>query len=536
MRVRRRLARWMVSALSLALLSGAAAQVGAQDISAGNSFLDRPARIRVYNVPLLDALRDLERRSGVALAYSPSLLPSGVRVTCACDTVTVRAALRSMLVRTAFGFRETDGQVMLFPTATDAATRAVIAARDTAGSTTPTRDAARSIADIRSLRPDSATISGAVTTDAGAPIPSALVSLPSLRRSTTTNDAGVYRFVVPLDRVVTRAETLHVLRLGFRPAQVVFPIAAGDARVDVAMTTQVVALDQVVVTGTAGNQERGAQPALVASIDAAEIMAKAPIRDINELLHGRTSGVSMTTASGTSGANTRIDIRGQASVSLSNYPLVFVDGIRVLAGPRTVAQAPGGPSFGAGGQQFNALNDLNPDDVERIEIVKGPAAATLYGADASAGVIQILTKRGRLGSRRMNAKVTSEYDDIDPNFTPYSNYARCTPDLVDPTSSNPLCKGQAPGAVVSDNVLLRNNAFTHGVNGSITYAAQGGGDTYGYYGSFSATNERGTAAANVLNHRTGRVSFNVITSSALSLDATLSVVRADDRLPQGDQS
>lgn len=529
-----RVARWMTSALSLAMLSGAVARANAQTARTGDPFLERPARIRVYNVPLLDALRDLERRSGVALAYSPSLLPSGVRVTCDCDAVTVRDALRSILLRTTFGFRETDGQVMLFPSTP--VERSTIAARDTANTSAASRATPRSIADIRSLRPDSATVSGTVTTDAGAPIASALVSVPALRRSTATNDAGTYRFVIPLDRLATRAETLRVLRLGFRPAEVVFAIAAGDARVDVAMVTQVVALDQVVVTGTTGNQERGAQAALVASIDAAEIMAKAPIRDINELLHGRTSGVSMTTASGTSGANTRIDIRGQASVSLSNYPLVFVDGVRVLAGPRGVAQATGGTTFGAGGQQFNALNDLNPDDVESIEIVKGPAAATLYGADASAGVIQILTKRGRVGVRRFSEKLTTEYDDIDPNFTPYSNYARCTAALVAPSSTNPLCRGLAAGTVVSDNVLVRNDAFNHGANGSLNYAAQGGGDTYGYYGSLSAANERGTVLGSFLNHRTGRVSFNVIASPTLSLDASLSVIRADDKLPQGDQS
>src|SRR4029079_6321926 len=86
-----------------------------------------------------------------------------------------------------------------------------------------------------------------------------------------------------------------------------------------------VALDQIVVTGTAGNQEVKAQSAVVATIDAADLMAKASILNVNELLSARTPGVSLTVASGASGANTRIDIRGQASISLSNNPLVFVD-------------------------------------------------------------------------------------------------------------------------------------------------------------------------------------------------------------------
>jgi TonB-linked SusC/RagA family outer membrane protein len=538
MAVRRRIGRCLVSALMFAPISGMAVRAQAQTGATrpAESFLDRPARIRVYNTPLLEALRDLERRSGVALAYSPSLLPGRIRVTCACDTLTVRDALRVMLSRTAFEFREADGQVLLFPITTDAVARLPVVSRDSAPSRATISANPTPIGEGRLLRPDSTTITGTVTTDAGTPIGSAFVSLPALRRSTTTSDAGTYRFVIPLDRLMTRAETLHVLRLGFRPAEIAFSIAPGDVTVDVAMATQVVALDQVVVTGTAGNQERGAQAALVASVDAAEITEKTPVRNVNELLHGRVSGVSMTTASGTSGANTRIDIRGQASVSLSNYPLVFVDGVRVISGPRSVAQAPGGASFGAGGQQFNALNDLNPDDIESIEIVKGPAGATLYGADASAGVIQILTKKGRVGVRRFSTRATTEYDDIDPNFTPFDNYGRCTALLVVPSSANPFCRNQTVGSVVSDNVLRRNDAFNHGAGGALSYSVDGGGDTYGYYGSFSAANERGTTLGSFLNHRTGRVSFNVVASPKLTLDASIGVVRADDRLPQGDQS
>ena len=520
----------------LALVVSAAREMSAQGTPAGNSFLDRQARIRVYNVPLLDALRDLERRAGIALAYSPSLLPGSVRVTCGCETMTVRDALRVLLSNTAFAFRESDGQIMLFPVDHEVATRPALPGRDTSNLTPRARAESLPVGETRSAGPDSATITGTVTTEAGTPLASALVTLPALHRSAITNDAGVYRFVVSAERLVTRPETLRVMRLGFKPSGTVFSLARGETRVDISMTTQAVALDQVLVTGTAGNQLRRAQPALVGSIDAAEIMSKAPARDVNELLHGRLTGVSMTTASGTSGANTRIDIRGQASVSLSNYPLVFVDGVRVVAGPRAVTQAPGGTTFGAGGQQFNALNDLNPDDIESIEIVKGPAAATLYGADASAGVIQILTKKGRAGIRRFSEKITTEYDDIDAAFTPYGNFAKCTAALVSAASQNPLCRGRAEGAVVSDNVLLRNKAFTRGSMGAVNYAAQGGGDTYGYYGSFSASNERGTTHDSFLNHRTGRMNVNLAASPTLSIDASVGLMRSDDRLPQGDQS
>src|SRR5690606_22423386 len=107
------------------------------------------------------------------------------------------------------------------------------------------------------------------------------------------------------------------------------------------------------------------------------------------------------------------------------------------------------------GQAPSALNDLNPEDIESIEIVKGPAAATLYGADASAGVIQIITKRGRIGSRTFAQDITVEYDAIEPNFEVPTNYARCTAAVVAPNSPNPLCRNQEVGTVVSDNPAQR---------------------------------------------------------------------------------
>src|SRR4029079_4737471 len=199
-----------------------------------------------------------------------------------------------------------------------------------------------------------------------------------------------------------------------------------------------------------------AQSAVVATIDAADLMAKASILNVNELLYARTPGVSLTVASGASGANTRIDIRGQASISLSNNPLVFVDGVRITSGAR------GTVGNGVGGQTLNALNDINPEDIESIEIVKGPAAATLYGSDASAGVIQVLTKKGRTGVRRFSQRLTMEYDNVDPNFTPFSNYGGCNAAAGAGTSKSVLCVGKTVGTVVSDNVLERNNVFNNG--------------------------------------------------------------------------
>jgi TonB-linked SusC/RagA family outer membrane protein len=510
--------------------SGATAQAASP--SAVTSLLERPARLRVRDATLADALGELERRSGVSLAYSPSLLTNKRVQRCACADVTVAGALAELLADTPFTFRESSGEIVIVPIALpdeSAAIRTPIPTTETTGALGLVMPAASSAID-------SATVTGRVTTDAGTPIGAAVVSIPSLRLSATTNDAGVYVIPIPSDRFVARSDSLRVTRIGYRPATVRFTMQSGRVTVDVTMSAQAVSLEQVVVTGTAGNQERRAQAAVVSTIDASEITSKAPVLDVNELLYARTPGVSMTKGSGTSGSNTRIDIRGQASISLSNYPLVFIDGVRVTAGPRSVVSAPGGTTAGAGGQQLNALNDLNPDDIESIEIVKGPAASTLYGSDASAGVIQILTKKGRLGSEKFTQTITTEYDKIDPNFTPYAAYGACTAALVAANSPNPLCRGKAVGTVVSDNVLTRNDVFDNGLAGSLQYTMRGGNDAFGFYGSFGTDYERGTTPSSYLKHRSGRLNATWNATPKIHLEISAPLSRIDDRLPQGDQS
>lgn len=380
------------------------------------------------------------------------------------------------------------------------------------------------------------TVGGRVTSEGGAPISDAIVTIRRLRLSTRTNDAGVYRIVVPAGQITGNPDTLRIIRLGYAPVERVVTLGSGAVTVDVSMRTEAVSLDQVVVTGTAGNQERKAQSAVVASINAADLAAKAPISNVNEMLTGREPGVSLTQASGTSGANSRIDIRGQASISLSNQPLVFIDGVRMSASQRTVAQAPGGTTSGAGGQAFSALNDLNIDEIESIEIVKGPAASTLYGADASAGVIQILTKKGRAGSRSVSQRIMAQYDMIDPNFVPPTNYAKCGAAHVVPTSTAVLCHDQEVGATVSDNPIERMGAFSRGSAGQVQYNIQGSGEGFGYFGAVSALNETGTTPGSSLNHRTGRMNMNWTIQEKFHVDALVGVSRSKDQLPQGDQS
>jgi TonB-dependent SusC/RagA subfamily outer membrane receptor len=170
---------------------------------------------------------------------------------------------------------------------------------------------------------------------------------------------------------------------------------AGQMDLRFQLTQSAITLDQIVVTGTAGGEQKRAIGTTVATINAAAIRETAPITTVQELLNGRAPGVVVVAGSGTVGSGSRIRIRGLSSLSLRQEPLIYVDGVRV-----NNDQATGPVNQAFGSRVISRWNDFAPNEIESIEIIKGPAAATLYGTEASNGVIQIITKRGVEGGAR----------------------------------------------------------------------------------------------------------------------------------------
>jgi len=372
---------------------------------------------------------------------------------------------------------------------------------------------------------DRATVQGTVTDAAsGAPIADARVAIVGTTLQASTNVRGFYRITgVPAGTV-----TVQVRRIGYRTLQTAVTLSDGQEFTgDYRLTGSVVMLEEIVVTGTAGEQKRRAQAATVSDIDVANLVAVAPVTTVSDVLQSRIPGVSVTSASGTSGSSNQIRVRGASSISLSNEPLLYIDGVRVATG--------GGTAWFTGGQLYERLNDLDPSDIESIELVKGPAAATLYGADASTGVIQVITKRGRPGSGRFSQSVSLDYNSIDRNFEPRTNYARCSAANV-ANSNNLLCFGQPVNTMVSDNPLLRENAFRTGQTIGIGWSGRGGGANYGYYTSLNNETEDGVLPNNAFERSSGRVNFNWFPVSNLTLDAGIGITRSRTDLPDNDNN
>ena len=237
---------------------------------------------------------------------------------------------------------------------------------------------------------DRGVITGQVTdADSGAPLVGVQVVVEGTTIGGLTNADGRYR----IQQVPAGPRTVRAILIGYGPVALPVEVAAGETSVlNFQLATSAIALDEVVVTAT-GEQRKREIGNAVAGIAAAEIVESAPVTNVADLLTGRAAGVNVAAASGTAGMGSRIRIRGSSSISLSNEPLLYVDGVRVESGSPSMR-------FYTGGQEPSRLNDFNPEDIESIEIIKGPAAATLYGTEAANGVIRITTKQGRAGETR----------------------------------------------------------------------------------------------------------------------------------------
>src|SRR4029079_1597224 len=170
-------------------------------------------------------------------------------------------------------------------------------------------------------------------------------------------------------------------RLGYEAgnASVTVP-AGGTATADFTLQATVARLDEVVVAATGEADRRRETGNAVATINA-DAIPKTVVNNVNDLLSSRAPSVIVTQVSGTTGGGSRIRIRGSNSVSLTNEPIVLIDGVRANSDP-------GGSTISVGGQNPTRVDDLTPAEIENIEIYKGPSATALYGTAAANGVIQ----------------------------------------------------------------------------------------------------------------------------------------------------
>ena len=227
-------------------------------------------------------------------------------------------------------------------------------------------------------------IAGRVTDQAtGQPLVDARVSVVGTSLVATSRAEGRYQILnVPPGQVTIRASLI-----GYAAATQTVALGPGDtATADLALKLTPYSLDEVVVTAT-GEQTKREVGNVVNTIRADSLVATRPIANMNDLLAAKAPGVEVLEGNLT-GAGARVRIRGTSSLSLNNEPLYIIDGVRMTS-------ANNSSSIGIGGTNPSRVNDINAEEIESFDVVKGPSAATLYGTDAANGVIVIKTKQGR---------------------------------------------------------------------------------------------------------------------------------------------
>ncbi|HEX2167052.1 MAG TPA: SusC/RagA family TonB-linked outer membrane protein [Longimicrobiales bacterium] len=370
------------------------------------------------------------------------------------------------------------------------------------------------------------------------PLPSAQVVLVGTSHEALTNTAGDFLMV----GVPAGSHTLRVEMLGYATATQQVNVTAGEpTTVNLTLEVSAVTLDQLVVTGTAGVTSRRAIGNSVTSVDAAAITDRTAITSLAELMQAKSPGVQILPNSGTLGAAQDIRIRGAASLT-NTQPVVFIDGIRYNTESLGSFTPSGAGTTSYSGQATSAFNFINPNDIESIEIVKGPAAATLYGAEAANGVIQIITKKGHRGQQSMRWDIRTEMAQNEWALEIPDNYTTCTQAYIDDADANgnpvwPGCQGVAAGTIITGNPLRDDPASLRtGAVRRVALSARGGGDKYSFYFAGDLLKESGVFYNNHNDRGSLRANFTIMPNDWLDVYLTTSYARADLRLPIGDEA
>jgi outer membrane receptor protein involved in Fe transport len=320
--------------------------------------LTRRLALKLADASLDDALRALTREAGLNITYSPALLPPGRRVTISAGDIAVVTALTEILFRSGLD---------------------VVVDRDGALALVICRHPGPR-AEIQ----DSGTIVGTVTDQVtGAPIAGATVTVEGTNRIASTDSEGRYRIA----GLESGSYTARARYIGYAPLPAAVTLGQSDEiTVDFRLEKSVQRLDEVVVTGTVTPTEVKAIPTPISIISADEIQSQ-NVQRVDQLFRGQVPGTTSWDQPSRDFYSV-VSVRGANSLFLSNTVKTFIDGVETAF-----------PVF---------LATIDPQAIDRVELTRGPQASTLYGSDASGGVLQIFTKKGRVGLLRpqVNAKLS----------------------------------------------------------------------------------------------------------------------------------
>ncbi len=335
------------------------------------------------------------------------------------------------------------------------------------------------------------------------PLNAVQVTVPGQGLGALSDTQGRFRVEgVPAGQVTVQAQMIGYSTV----SQTVSVPAGGTVEVNFELQSRAIDMAEIVVTGTGAPTQRRQLGQTINTVGA-DALEQAPITNVADALLGRVPGIGGQ-AMGETGASTAITLRGVASLNteLRNEPLIYVDGIRM-----------DNRTYGVGGTSTNRLGDINPADIERIEVIKGAAAATLYGTEASSGVIQIFTRRGTI-----QAPVWSFGIDQHIVHLPSSKWTNQA-GYVFPTSAVGQRNPSLVGSVVTQKPA--DEWVDLGYHQSYTMAVRGGSEGIQYSASARFMDEDGHMPNHNLGIASLRSAFDFTLTPRVRSSVDLSVVR-----------
>ena len=337
-------------------------------------------------------------------------------------------------------------------------------------------------------------ITGKVTSEKdGLPIPGVSVVVPGARIVAQTGSDGIYSIAVP-----NSTTSLTFRFIGFASKTV----SVTGSTLNVALKEENNDLTDVIVTGYATLRKKD-NIGSIATISGKDLENK-PVQSFDQALGGKAAGVQITIPNGVLNNPPVIRIRGTNSISLSSYPLIVIDGVATYTGDLSGSSAPG-----------NALSSINPNDIERLEVLKDAAASAIYGSRGANGVILITTKKGKTGKAVVN--FDTWVGSTKPRNLPVLLDAYQYTDLKNEglrnagtfDNTNPVVANRKYFALSNDasgNVINTNwydYIYRTGYSNSNTLSISGGNESTNYYMSGSYTTQEGIVVNNNYNRKAG---------------------------------
>ncbi|MBO6620399.1 MAG: SusC/RagA family TonB-linked outer membrane protein [Balneola sp.] len=458
-----------------------------QDYQA-KSLYEKIVSLTLDDISLEEALKEIAEQGKLQLSYNKQLIPDQ-KITLKLEKIKVKEALEKVLENTNLELLASPrGQVVI------------------------KRKISTTVID--------GTLTGTVIDGkTGEPMVGVTIIVKGTTKGASTDLKGNYT----INNVPLGSQIITAAFISFNPVSKPIEVSDGINTLNFELMPDILSMNELVVTAT-GVRRKVEIGNSIARIDAIKDVKTRPISDVSGLLQGQAAGVQIVNSGGATGMGTRIRIRGSNSASLSNEPVIYVDGVRINNDPNSI-------SFETGGQAPSRLGDLNPENIESIEVIKGPSAATLYGSVAANGVIRITTKKGKSGEPRWVAFTETG---IVNNVTTYPDNFRAVDASGNPCFTFEAAEGTCTQSSISSYQPLNESVsspYRTGNTYGLGLSVSGGSETSTYFISGNYADNQGTLPVNNLKKASLRGNFQSYINEDLKVTLNTGYTNSNLELP-----